>query len=80
MKVIRLMLDGKSQFLRSSGPFRMACHWVKATRDGNGSLCVPVDDPWWMMEAGLAAFEPGFRMTRKDGIAEGIPDSTIKSA
>lgn len=71
MKVIRLILVGKSQCSRPPVPSRIACHMVKARRDGNGSLRVPVDDPWWMMEAGLAAFEPGFRMTREDGALGG---------
>ena len=31
---------------------------------GNGVLLLPVDNPWDTLEAGLAAFEPGFRMQR----------------
>ena len=71
MKVIRLILVGKSPCLRPPAPFRMACQIIQVSRDGNGSLAVPVDDPWRMMEAGLAAFEPGFRMTREDGALGG---------
>lgn len=31
---------------------------------GNGVLLLPIDDPWQTMEAGLAAFEPGFELQR----------------
>ena len=31
---------------------------------GNGVLLLPVDDPWQTLLAGLAAFEPGFVLTR----------------
>jgi hypothetical protein len=31
---------------------------------GNGALLLPMDDPWQTMEAGLAAFEPGFELQR----------------
>lgn len=77
MKVIHLILVEKPQCSRPPVPFRIACHLVKARPDGNGSLRVPVDDPWWMMEAGLAAFEPGFRMTREDGALGGSEESWI---
>lgn len=73
MKVIRLILVGKSPCLRPPAPFRMACQIILVSRDGNVSLGVPVDDPWRVMEAGLAEFEPGFWMTREGGIAEGVP-------
>jgi antitoxin VapB len=32
---------------------------------GNGVLLLPVDDPWQTLAAGLAAFEPGFVLTRE---------------
>ena len=31
---------------------------------GNGVLLLPLDDPWQTLAAGLAAFEPGFVLTR----------------
>jgi antitoxin VapB len=31
---------------------------------GNGVLLLPIDDPWQTMEAGLAAFDPGFELQR----------------
>ncbi|RZU38569.1 hypothetical protein EV700_2504 [Fluviicoccus keumensis] len=72
MKVLRLILAGKSQRLLAPAPFRPACQMLTAKRGGQDSLCVPVDDPWRMMETGLAEFEPGFRMRREDSMAEGV--------
>ena len=40
---------------------------------GNGVLLLPVDDPWQMMAAGLAAFEPGFVLTREQ------PDDQVRA-
>ena len=40
---------------------------------GNGVLLLPVDDPWKTLEAGLAAFEPGFVLTRAQPPAQQRP-------
>ena len=32
---------------------------------GNGVHRLPIEDPWQTMEAGLAAFEPGFQLSRE---------------
>ena len=32
---------------------------------GNGVLLLPINDPWATLEAGLAAFEPGFTLERE---------------
>lgn len=32
---------------------------------GHGLLLLPIDDPWPTLEAGLAAFEPGFVIRRE---------------
>jgi antitoxin VapB len=32
---------------------------------GNGVLLLPMEDPWQTLEAGLAAFEPGFQLSRE---------------
>jgi antitoxin VapB len=37
---------------------------------GNGVLLLPVNDPWQTLQAGLAAFEPGFLLTREQPDAE----------
>ena len=41
---------------------------------GNGVLLLPMDDPWQTMEAGLAAFEPGFELQRDQ------PDQQMRPA
>ncbi|MCP9837223.1 PIN domain-containing protein [Cyanobium sp. N.Huapi 1H5] len=41
---------------------------------GNGVLLLPIDDPWQTLEAGLAAFEAGFVITR------GQPEEQIREA
>ena len=41
---------------------------------GNGVLLLPIDDPWQTMEAGLAAFEPGFELQRDQ------PDQQMRPA
>jgi len=40
---------------------------------GNGVLLLPMNDPWQTLEAGLAAFEPGFVLTREQ------PDDQIRA-
>ena len=32
---------------------------------GNGVLLLPIEDPWQTLEAGVAAFEPGFQRRRE---------------
>jgi hypothetical protein len=35
---------------------------------GNGVLLLPIEDPWQTLEAGLAAFEPGFLLSREQPV------------
>ncbi len=72
MQIFRLILPGQYRVLRSPVQYRILSQSCIVKRCGDRVPSVPVDDPWWMMEAGLAAFEPGFRMRREDGIAEGV--------
>jgi antitoxin VapB len=37
---------------------------------GNGVLLLPVNEPWAMLEAALAAFEPGFQISREQLAAQ----------
>lgn len=32
---------------------------------GNGVLLLPIEDPWQILEAGLAAFKPGFQLSHQ---------------
>ncbi len=41
---------------------------------GHGVLLLPIDDPWQTLEAGLAAFEPVFVITREQ------PEGQIREA
>ena len=64
MDTARLFQSGRSQAVRLPKQFRFAGTEVVVKHFGNGVLLLPMDDPWQTLEAGLAAFEPGFVMTR----------------
>jgi antitoxin VapB len=54
-----------NQVVRLPKEYRFTDTAVVVKHFGNGVLLLPVDDPWQTLEAGLAAFEPGFEITRE---------------
>jgi len=64
MDTARLFQSGRSQAVRLPKEYRFSGQEVMVKHFGNGVLLLPVDNPWDTLEAGLAAFEPGFRMQR----------------
>ena len=66
MDTARLFQSGRSQAVRLPKAFRFEGTEVVIKHFGNGVLLLPVDDPWQTLAAGLAAFEPGFVMTREE--------------
>ena len=65
MNTARLFQSGRSQAVRLPKAFRFNGEEVSVQHFGNGVLLLPLDDPWAMLEAGLAAFEPGFTLERE---------------
>jgi len=65
MDTARLFQSGRSQAVRLPKQYRFAGTEVVVKHFGNGVLLLPVEDPWQTLEAGLAAFEPGFVITRE---------------
>ena len=65
MNIARLFQSGRSQAVRLPKEYRFAGTEVVVQHFGNGVLLLPLDDPWQTLEAGLAAFEPGFELTRQ---------------
>ena len=65
MDTARLFQSGRSQAVRLPKEYRFAGTEVVVKHFGNGVLLLPVDDPWQMLAAGLATFEPGFVLTRE---------------
>jgi antitoxin VapB len=70
MDTARLFLSGRSQAVRLPKAYRFAGTEVCVKRFGNGVLLLPLDDPWSTLEAGVAAFEPSFTLTRNQPEAE----------
>ncbi len=70
MDTARLFQSGRSQAVRLPKAYRFAGTKVLIKYFGNGVLLLPVDDPWQTLQAGLAAFEPGFVLTREQPEAE----------
>jgi len=70
MDTARLFQSGRSQAVRLPKDYRFAGTEVVVKPFGNGVLLLPVDDPWQTLQAGLAAFEPGFTLTREQPVAE----------
>jgi antitoxin VapB len=70
MDTARLFQSGRSQAVRLPKDYRFAGTEVVVKHFGNGVLLLPVDDPWQTLQAGLAAFEPGFTLTREQPVAE----------
>ena len=65
MDTARLFQSGQSQAVRLPEQYRFVGAEVLIKRFGNGVLLLPIDDPWQTLAAGLAAFEPGFELTRQ---------------
>jgi antitoxin VapB len=65
MDTARLFQSGRSQAVRLPKAYRFSGMKVIVKHFGNGLLLLPVEDPWQTLEAGLAAFEPGFQLSRQ---------------
>jgi antitoxin VapB len=65
MDTARLFQSGRSQAVQLPKKYHFAGSAVALKHFGNGVLLLPLDDPWQTLEAGLAAFEPGFVITRE---------------
>jgi antitoxin VapB len=65
MDTARLFLAGRSQAVRLPKAYRFRGTEVIVKRFGNGVLLLPIEDPWQTLEAGLAAFEPGFELNHQ---------------
>ena len=65
MDTARIFQSGRSQAVRLPKEYRFAGTEVVVKHFGNGVLLLPTDDPWQTLQAGLAAFEPGFVLTRE---------------
>jgi len=72
MDTARLFQSGRSQAVRLPKEYRFAGTEVAVKHFGNGVLLLPVDDPWQTLAAGLAAFEPGFEISRQQ------PDEQVR--
>lgn len=73
MDTARLFQSGRSQAVRLPKEYRFIGTEVAVKHYGNGVLLLPINDPWQTMDAGLAAFEPGFVLTREQ------PDEQIRA-
>ena len=73
MDTARLFQSGRSQAVRLPKEYRFVGTEVVVKHFGNGVLLLPVDDPWQMLAAGLAAFEPGFMLAREQ------PDDQVRA-
>jgi antitoxin VapB len=73
MDTARLFQSGRSQAVRLPKEYRFVGIEVGVKHFGNGVLLLPVDDPWQMLAAGLAAFEPGFVLAREQ------PDDQVRA-
>jgi len=65
MDTARLFQSGRSQAVRLPKAYRFKGTEVIVKHFGNGVLLLPIEDPWQSIEAGLAAFEPGFHLSRE---------------
>ena len=74
MDTARLFQSGRSQAVRLPKEYRFDGAEVAVKHFGNGVLLMPIADPWAILEAGLAAFESGFTLTREQPEAQLRPD------
>lgn len=65
MDTARLFQSGRSQAVRLPKEYRFVGTEVVVKHFGNGVLLLPLDDPWQTLADGLAAFEPGFELSRQ---------------
>lgn len=65
MDTARLFQSGRSQAVRWPKAYRFSGSEVIVKHFGHGVLLLPIEDPWQTLEAGLAAFEPGFQLNRE---------------
>ena len=65
MDTARLFQSGRSQAVWLPKEYRFAGTEVVVQHLGNSILLLPADAPWQTLQAGLAAFEPGFVLTRQ---------------
>ncbi len=65
MDTARLFPSGRSQAVQLPKAYRFNGTEVIVMHFGNGVLLLPIEDPWQTLEAGLAAFEPGFQLDRE---------------
>jgi antitoxin VapB len=65
MDTARLFQSGRSQAVRLPKAYRFSGTEVIVKHFRNGVLLLPIEDPWQTLEAGLAAFEPGFQLSRE---------------
>jgi antitoxin VapB len=64
MDTARIFQSGRSQAVRLPKEYRFEGVEVAVRHFGNGVLLLPIDNPWATLEAALAEFEPGFKMSR----------------
>ena len=74
MDTARLFQSGRSQAVRLPKEYRFSGTEVAVRHLGNGVLLMPIDEPWQMLEAGLAAFEPSFTLEREQPETQIRPD------
>jgi antitoxin VapB len=65
MDTARLFQSGRSQAVRLPKAYRFSGSEVIVKHFGNGVLLLPIEDPWQTLEAGLAALEHGFQLSRE---------------
>ena len=77
MDTARIFQSGRSQAVRLPKEYRFDATEVAVRHFGNGVLLLPIDTPWETLEAALAAFEPGFELTREQPQAETRPPIAV---
>jgi antitoxin VapB len=75
MDTAKLFQSGRSQAVRLPKAYRFSGTEVIVKHFGNGVLLLPIEDPWQTLEAGLAAFEPGFQLSREQ--PQNAPDQKL---
>lgn len=74
MDTARLFQSGRSQAVRLPKEYRLAGSEVAVKHFGSGVLLMPIDEPWDILEAALATFEPGFALVREQPETQTRPD------
>ena len=70
MDTARLFQSGRSQAVRLPKEYRFTGTEVVVKHFGNGVPLLPADNPGQTLQAGLAAFESGFVLTREQPDAQ----------